>query len=69
MNLQAILPPGLTAEDVIILMAGLTAFVSVFAVWNALLHRVPAARLEERLHLLGRNSHDAPPPAGASANA
>lgn len=49
MNLDTLLPPGLTAEAVIIAMAALTAFVSFFAVWNALLHRDPAARRAEQM--------------------
>ena len=33
--LQALLPAGLSPEDLIILMSGVTAFDSFFAVWNA----------------------------------
>lgn len=49
MNLEALLPAGLTPEQVVIAMAALTAFVSFFAVWNALLHRDPAARRAEQM--------------------
>ena len=49
MNLESLLPAGLTPEQVIIVMAALTAFVSSFAVWNALLHRDPAARRAEQM--------------------
>jgi tight adherence protein C len=49
MNLEAILPPGLTPEQVVIMMAALTAFVSFFAVWNALIYRDPAARRAEQM--------------------
>ena len=49
MNLQALLPPGLTPEQVIIAMAALTAFVAFFAVWNALIYRDPAARRAEQM--------------------
>ena len=45
--LQALLPAGLSPEDLIILMSGVTAFVSFFAVWNALIYRDPAARRAE----------------------
>jgi tight adherence protein C len=47
MNLDSILPAGMSAEDLIVLMAALTAFVSSFAVWSALLYRDPAARRAE----------------------
>jgi tight adherence protein C len=47
MNLDSILPTGMSAEDLIVLMAALTAFVSSFAVWSALLYRDPAARRAE----------------------
>ena len=42
--LQMVLPAGMSAEDLIIVMSALTAFVSCFAVWSALLYRDPAAR-------------------------
>ncbi len=47
MNLESFLPAGLSAEDLIVAMAALTAFVSAFAVWSALLYRDPAARRAE----------------------
>ena len=47
MNLESVLPEGMNAEDLIVLMAALTAFVSAFAVWSALLYRDPAARRAE----------------------
>jgi len=49
MNLEALLPAGLSPEQVIIVMSALTAFVSFFAVWNALLHKDPAARRAEQM--------------------
>lgn len=42
--LQALLPSGMSPEALIILMSALTAFVSFFAVWNALIYRDPTAR-------------------------
>jgi len=42
--LQALLPAGMSPEQLIIVMSCVTAFVSVFAVWNALIYRDPAAR-------------------------
>jgi tight adherence protein C len=47
MNLDSLLPAGLSPEDLIIAMSALTAFVSAFAVWSALLYRDPAARRAE----------------------
>ncbi len=44
MTLEALLPAGVTIEDLIVLMAGLTATASLAAVWAALLHRDPATR-------------------------
>jgi len=44
MTFEALLPPGMTIEDVFVLMAGLTAAASCVAVWATLLHRDPAAR-------------------------
>jgi tight adherence protein C len=44
MTLIDILPPGVSVEDLIVLMAGLTAAASSLAVWAALLHRDPATR-------------------------
>jgi tight adherence protein C len=44
MTLEALLPAGMTIEDLIVLMAGLTVAASSAAVWAALLHRDPAAR-------------------------
>jgi len=44
MTLDALLPAGISIEDLIVLMAGLTAAASSAAVWAALLHRDPAAR-------------------------
>jgi tight adherence protein C len=45
MTLEAILQnAGMTVEQLIVLMAGLTAAVSSLAVWATLLHRDPAAR-------------------------
>ncbi len=49
MNPETILPAGMTAEDVIIALAAMTAFVSVFAVYSALLYRDPGARRAEML--------------------
>lgn len=47
MNLDALNAAGLDAESLVVLLAALTAFVSAFAVWSALLHRDPAARRAE----------------------
>jgi tight adherence protein C len=47
MNLESLLPAGMNAEELIVMMAALTAFVSAFAVWSALLYRDPAARRAE----------------------
>ena len=47
MSLDLIEMTGMNAEDLIVLMAALTAFVSSFAVWSALLYRDPAARRAE----------------------
>ncbi len=47
MSLEALNAAGLDPESLVILLAGLTAFVSAFAVWSALLHRDPAARRAE----------------------
>ena len=44
MTLIDMLPPGVSVEDLIVLMAGLTAAASSLAVWAALLHRDPATR-------------------------
>lgn len=44
MTLESLLPAGVTIEDLIVLMAGLTATASLAAVWAALLHRDPATR-------------------------
>ena len=44
MNFQSFLPAGLSAEDLIVAMAAMTACVSLAAVWMALLHRDPAVR-------------------------
>ncbi len=44
MNFQSFLPAGLSAEDLIVAMAAVTACVSLAAVWMALLHRDPALR-------------------------
>jgi tight adherence protein C len=49
MNFDSLLPAGLSPEQVIIAMSALTAFVSFFAVWNALLHKDPAARRAEQM--------------------
>ncbi len=44
MNFQSFLPAGLSAEDLIVAMAAVSACVSLAAVWMALLHRDPAVR-------------------------
>ena len=44
MILESFLPAGMTLEDLLVLMSGLTAAVSSVAVWAALIHRDPAAR-------------------------
>ena len=45
MTFQAILDAiGMSAESLVVLMAGLTAAASSAAVWATLLHRDPAAR-------------------------
>ncbi|MDJ0611499.1 MAG: type II secretion system F family protein [Kiloniellales bacterium] len=44
MNILEYLPEGTAIEDVIVLLAAITAFVSTFAVWSALLHRDQAAK-------------------------
>jgi tight adherence protein C len=44
MNFQSFLPAGVSAEDLIVAMAAVTACVSLAAVWMALLHRDPAVR-------------------------
>ncbi len=47
MSLDFVEMTGISAEDLIVLMAALTAFVSSFAVWSALLYRDPAAKRAE----------------------
>jgi len=47
MTLEELNAAGLDAESLVVLLAALTAFVSAFAVWSALLHRDPAARRAE----------------------
>lgn len=42
--MMSLLPSGLAVEDLIVIMSAMTAFVSAFAVWSALLHRDPAAK-------------------------
>ncbi len=49
--LQMVLPAGMSAADLIIVMSALTAFVSCFAVWSALLYRDPAARRAEQMSI------------------
>ena len=44
MNIEDLLPPGITMETAIMAMAGLSAMVSLLAVWSTLLHRDPAAK-------------------------
>ena len=44
MNVLEYLPEGTAIEDVIVVLAAITAFVSTFAVWSALLHRDQAAK-------------------------
>jgi tight adherence protein C len=44
MNFESFLPAGISAEDLIVAMAAMTACVSLAAVWMALLNRDPAAR-------------------------
>jgi len=41
MSINSMLPFGLTVDMLIVLLAGLSAFASVFAVWNALLAQDP----------------------------
>jgi len=48
MTLEDYLPPGITMEDVITMMAGASAFLSVVAVWHAFLRReIGGRRLKE----------------------
>jgi len=47
MTLEELNAAGLDVESLVVLLAALTAFVSAFAVWSALLHRDPAARRAE----------------------
>jgi len=49
--LQAFLPVGLSIETMILAMAGLSASVTLIAVWTTLLHRDPAARRAKMLAL------------------
>ena len=44
MTFSSIIPPGMTPEDLIVIMSALTAGVSLLAVWSALLHRDPAVK-------------------------
>lgn len=44
MILEYLLPAGMSLEDLLVLMAGLTAAASSVAVWATLIHRDPAAR-------------------------
>lgn len=44
MTFESLLPPGVTIEFLVVLMAGLTAAASSAAVWATLLHRDPATR-------------------------
>ena len=48
MTLDELLPPGVTLEDTITAMAGLSAFLTVLFVWNAFLKReIGGRRLRE----------------------
>jgi tight adherence protein C len=49
MTLESLLPPGVTPEDAIIVMSGLSAFASALAVWFALLQQDPAGRRAKML--------------------
>lgn len=44
MKLESILPPGTDIEAMILMMAALSAVVTLLAVWSTLLHRDPAVR-------------------------
>lgn len=44
MSIEKYLPPGVTIEDVIIVMASLTVLISFAAVWSSLLHRDPSQK-------------------------
>lgn len=44
MNFADLLPPGVAPDDVMVLLAGAAAFVSILAVWFTLLERDPGAR-------------------------
>jgi tight adherence protein C len=44
MTFDAYLPPGMTPEDLLVIMAALTAAVSLLAVWTTLLHKDPVTK-------------------------
>jgi tight adherence protein C len=44
MNLADILPPGVSPEDAMVVMAGAAAFISILTVWFTLLERDPGAK-------------------------
>ncbi len=44
MTLDKLLPPGMSVEDLLVIMSSLSVLVSVLAVWFALLHRDVAAK-------------------------
>ena len=44
MTLDAFLPAGLSQEDLVLIMSGLTAATTLLAIWSALLQRDPAAK-------------------------
>ena len=44
MKLESYLPAGTSVEAFILAMVGITALVTLLAVWSTLLHRDPAVR-------------------------
>lgn len=44
MTLESLIPPGMTVEELLILMSSLSVLVSILAVWFALVHRDVAAK-------------------------
>ena len=49
MNIVQLLPEGMAIEDVIVVLAAISAFVSSFAVWSTLIHRDQAAKRAAQL--------------------
>ena len=44
MTLESLIPPGMSLEDLLVVMSSLSVLVSILAVWFTLLHRDVAAK-------------------------